>query len=114
METLACKQMLSLSTQDLPLQAGTSSLIDSALANEDLPNAMALLSKAQSKRQKLDIHTVNSALHSLAKTGDLKQMSEIILKLAKTGLVADKYTYTALLTACSYADAGELGFTIWR
>ena len=101
--------------QNLPtLQAGASSLIDASLRNNDLQTAKSLLAEAQSGRQKLSTNTVNSLLNSLAKTAEIAEIVQIVIKLTQQGFVPDKYTYTALLAACNYADAGELAFTVWR
>jgi len=60
------------------------------------------------------MHTVNAMLNTIAKTGDLEKVVEVVTALAERGFVADKYTYSAILNACQHANAGELAFTIWR
>lgn len=96
------------------LQDILSSVITVFLNSNDPATALDVFHEAQQAGIQLSQHAMNALLTAVGKTGNLEQLSEIVLQLGRRGFKADKYTCAAILNACQHADAGELGFSLWR
>lgn len=96
------------------LQGVISNLVDACLENSELDTARSLFDRAHSTGLQLSVHTVNAVLNAFAKTGRLEEVAGLLQRATDAGFEPDKYTYTAVLSACQYANAGHLAFSVWR